>query len=128
MSDIDSRILAREVGKIGGFGARWAARLLPTVSAEASLEFPVSVYDAQRVIRPVLTSLGNSDPELAEFSVITGGGRLNLNPCIVAITIVESNAGVSVNIRAVAKEGLVKQQTAQKVLDKVVEQLRQRFA
>ena len=92
------------------------------------MEFPVSVYDAQRVIRPVLTNLGNSDPELSEFSVITGGGRLNLNPCIVAITILESNTGVSVNVRAVAKEGLIKQQTAQKIVERVVEQLRQRFA
>jgi len=49
MSDAESRILARELGKLGGAGAKWVARFLPSVPFEATLDLPASSPDVHAV-------------------------------------------------------------------------------
>ncbi len=46
MSDIESKILVRELGKLGGIGAKWAARLLPSVPFESIFELPLPFHMA----------------------------------------------------------------------------------
>ena len=42
MVDLESKILSRELGRLGGFGARWAARRLPNVPFETQFEIEES--------------------------------------------------------------------------------------
>ena len=119
MSDIESKILERELGKLGGIGAKWAARLLPSVVFESTFELSTTPANARTVGLSVLTEIGFSDPELPELSVICGSGNLNLNPTIVSLVIVPLDRGCKVLVRGIAKEGLVKQDSARKAVERV---------
>jgi len=99
MADIESKILARELGKLGGAGAKRVARFLPSVPCETALDVPASPADVQATGLSVLREIGRADPELPELSVICGSGRLNLNPTIVSLTIVPRDGGARVSVR-----------------------------
>jgi len=127
MADLEAKILARELGKLGGFGARWAARFLPTVPFEAAIEVAASPADVTATVKSLLNELGHTDPSLPELSVVTGSGSLNLNPTIVSFTIAQTTSGTRVSIMAVAKEGLIRQDSAKKAVARVTELLQERL-
>jgi len=76
----------------------------------------------------VLREIGRTDPDLPELSVVSGSGCLNLNPTIVSLAILPLDSGVRVSVRAIAKEGLLKQDSARKAVEKVKELLQRRYA
>jgi hypothetical protein len=125
MPDIESKILARELGRLGGFGARWVARFLPSVSFETRLEIEQSLSATVKNVEEMLTNIGRrlpeleSDPHAGVFSAVIGSGRLNLNPTIVCIRLRSWGSRTAVSIRAVAKEGLIKQHSAQGAVERV---------
>jgi hypothetical protein len=125
MSDIYSSILIRELGKLGGFGARIAARFLPTVPYQVDIELSASLAEAQQAAASVLQKAGRTDSELPDYSIIMGSGHANLNPTIVTLSFAPSDSGTRISIRAVAKEGLVKQHAAQKSVERVVTMLQE---
>jgi len=128
MSDLESKILARELGNLGGFGAKWAARFLPTVAFETTVEVPAPPATVKATLISLLSEVGHTDPSLPELSVITGSGHLNLNPTIVTFVIAPTNSGARVSVRAVAKEGMVKQESAKKAAERVTDLLQKRCA
>ncbi len=112
MADLESKILIREIGKLGGVGARWVAQFLPTVHYEATLNIAAPLADVRAAILFILKEIGRQSPELPEFSVIYGSGHLNLNPTIVSAAVTPLDSGARVLLRAAAKEGLVRQDSA----------------
>jgi hypothetical protein len=65
---------------------------------------------------------------LPELSVITGSGSANLNPTIVVIAAEACPTGSRVSVHAVAKEGLIKQLSARKAVERVGELLKARLS
>jgi hypothetical protein len=125
VADIESKILARELGRLGGFGARWVARFLPSVSFETQLELEQSTSVVAKIIEGVLTDIGRHIPELDSdanaglFNAVIGSGYLNLNPSIICIQLRSLESRTSVSIRAVAKEGAIKQHSARSAVERV---------
>ena len=125
MTDTESKILARELGRLGGFGARWVARFLPSVSFETRLEVEQSSSATAKSVEQLFTEIGrhipelDSDPDGGVFNAIIGSGRLNLNPTIVCIWLRSLGSRTAVSIRAVAKEGLIKQHSARTAVERV---------
>jgi hypothetical protein len=125
MSHDESKILARELGKLGGFGARWAAGRLPTVSYEDTFALEAIPADVARLVEDVVLPLGRaieelpSQPEQGKYSLILGGGTGNLNPTIAHVSIARAGSMTKVTLRALAKEGFVKQQTAEGVIRRI---------
>jgi hypothetical protein len=149
MSINDDDILVRELGKVGGFllgrspvgkvvgfggsfGARFAAKFLPTETYSEKLALKISPELALKHGFSVLTKLGklqtDSDykPPHPSLKAVVGSGFMNLNPAVVCLEIQEANStGCVLTISAAAKEGLIKQHTAAKAVQRVVSTLRE---
>jgi uncharacterized RDD family membrane protein YckC len=128
VADTESKILARELGRLAGFGAfgaRWAARRLPNIPCETQIELDETTAAVAKRVESVLTKIGKPIPELKSdvnlgvFYAVVGSGHLNLNPTIVHICLRSFEENTFVSIRAVAKEGLVKQHSAQLAIERV---------
>ena len=131
MADIETLILARELGQLGGIGARLVARFLPSVIHESTFFVNASTADVGQRVDGFLKEFGKPIPELpcnperGKYSAIVGSGHMNLNPTIVHLEVIDTDGAASVSIRALAKEGKVKQQTAQKLVGRIELLLRQ---
>lgn len=130
MTKTENSVLVREIGKLagffGGFGARLAARRLPVEESVASLTIPANKARVQAGVSEILSSVGRLTDEFASetpedcLSAIVGSGQMNLNPTIVHVHVVESSGDTTLlSMRALAKEGLVKQQSAQRALERI---------
>lgn len=86
----------------------------------------------QRIVN--LQSIGRITNEFASedttdtISAIVGSGHMNLNPTIVHIRIIESHKSTTLSLRALAKEGLVKQQSAKRVIERIRTLISTRYA
>ena len=84
MADLESKLLARELGRLGDFGARWAARRLPSVLFESHFELDDSLTIAANTVEELVSKIGKRIPELefdasrGLFNVVVGSGHLNL--------------------------------------------------
>jgi hypothetical protein len=130
MADVESEILVREIGRLGGWfgggiGARWAARRLPSIPFETNFELQDSLSGAASAVEALLTKIGRRVPELESnttaglFHAVVGSGHLNLNPTVVRIQLQPLESFTSVFIRAVAKEGAIKQHSAQQAVERI---------
>jgi hypothetical protein len=110
------------------FAARWsaglAAKLLPTVSATAT--FTVQTPAPAERIETALADLRatvESAPQADGVKLFghLGSGFHNMNPTLFVIAITDTSVtGIaSVHIHTAAKEGLIKQRSAQKVIDRL---------
>jgi hypothetical protein len=130
MANLESAILARELGRLGGIGARWAARFLPSVSHDSTFFVNASTAVVGQRVDGFLREFGRPipefpcNPEQGKHSAIVGSGHLNLNPTIVHVQINETNGAASVSVRALVKEGKIKQQTAQRLVERIEHLLR----
>lgn len=118
-------LLARELGRLGGHGARWVSRFLPTNIGEDALRCPCSPDVARRVLESVLSQLGEIEPEPLggpdSISAVVGSGYGGLNPALVTASVDEKDSGCEILIRAVAKEGLIKQRGGEQAAAQVKE-------
>ena len=123
----ESDVLSREIGKLGGIGARWVARLLPTNTAEEAVTLQLPAASARQLIldlvgSAVLASPAPSAPDL--IRAVVGSGRLNLNPTLLTITITPISASTTrVTVRGAAKEGLVRQRGGEQATSRFMGQL-----
>ena len=146
MANSDDDVLAREiskVGKLGGslggrlsgaaasLGARFAAKFLPTETYTEKLVLEIAPEQALKLGFSVLTRLGKLQTEedikspYPMLKAVVGSGFLNMNPAIVYLEIPEGDStGCKLTITAAAKEGLIKQHTASKAVQRVVSGLR----
>jgi len=130
MEDVESAVLARALGNLGGFDARWAARRLPSVAHQVDVVVPAS---HQRVLEALADSFDATAKPIPELSSDAGAGVLcglvrsgtgGLNPTILRVAVATRGSGSLVSIRAVAKEGAVKQHSAIKAVERIEELLR----
>lgn len=121
MSSLESKVLARAIGHIGGGASKLAALLLSEVSHEDTF----SVWLSRPALTTFFGSLGQSvselpsSPEEGRFSFLMGSGSMGLNPTLVQVAITGEGEPFTVSVRAVAKEGLIKQRSAQKAVDSI---------
>lgn len=109
-------------------GARFAARWLKTVAHEAAVELPLDEPTSLTRVRNVLSGCGQlvSDASLApdQLRAVVGGGTGGLNPVVVTVRVTARAPGVSVlGIRTAAKEGLIKQHSAERMATRIGELL-----
>src|SRR5262245_26439336 len=126
ISKLEEDVLVKELGKLagffGGFGARVAARRLPVEEHQESVCLAVDVAKARALgVRALQHLDGRLDSALASagpeggISAVVGSGHMNLNPTIVQMQFAEASPiATNVIIRALAKEGIVKQHSAEK--------------
>lgn len=116
------------LGKISGagMGAEWAANRMMTAEYSAELFFPTSLKNAVNNARLILANIGRpvdlpSSPESPVLVAIIKGGFLNMNPAVVVLEFeaVEQNQTRMV-LSASAKEGWIKQKTAEKVVARLI--------
>ena len=150
MSRSDDDILADELGEVGAssgelmggpigaarvfagrVGGRLGAKLLSSDTYETS---STVVAELPTVISTITTFLNNEGKLLGtqevsgtfEVKGLVGSGFSNMNPTILAISIgQEAQNKVHVTIRGTAKEGLVKQHSAEKAVLRIVQYLEQ---
>jgi hypothetical protein len=118
------------LGQIGGSGARFMARLLPTNVHEVSA---IVDADPQAVCKQAvnlvtkdgdLVAQRQPSPGVLEVRGLIGAGTARLNPTVVTVRVAGHHQGGSrVQVRAVAKEGLVKQHAGEKTATRYLDQL-----
>lgn len=130
MEDVELVVLTRALGNLGGFGARWVAKRLPSVAHQIEVVVPAS---RQRVLETLAASFDATAKPIPELSSDAGAGVLcglvgsgagGLNPTILPVAVATNGSGSSVSIRAVAKEGAVKQHSAVKAVERIEDLLR----
>jgi hypothetical protein len=114
-------------GFAGSLGARFAAQFLPTESVTRTLNFDLSPDYLLRIGYSVLTKLGSIQSDTSEtrlyplLRAVIGSGFMNQNPTVVYFEILSSTKEKStLTLTAAAKEGLIKQRSAEKALTRVV--------
>jgi len=137
MSGPEDEALAREIGKLGdrvgvamglvghvGIGAEVVARFLPTERFQAEVTADGDATTILARVRDILASHGrlatNAEAGVSQYpklSGVIGSGHFNLNPTIVHVEIIAVNgARTTLLITAAAKEGLLKQRSAEKAV------------
>lgn len=128
-SEIDG-LLARRLGRLGGPGARLAARDMPLDVGEQTVEIPHDIVYVRDYVERLYAAWGTpvrlESPEYASGqSAVVGSGEGNLNPAVVTIWLSESpDGGTIARVRASAKEGLMKQYGGQHTAANVAAALR----
>ncbi len=133
MSEDD--ILAEELGRLGaapgaGWGARLAARLLPTVRHRLEFDLGAPPERGQEAVRAFLAAQGREldlgparRPCPAALGVV-GAGYLGMNPAVVLAEFTPTAGGCRVALSAAAKEGLIRQRSAEGAVARLAEWLR----
>jgi hypothetical protein len=127
MPQSEDEILAEALGRINR-GGKLATRFLKNDIGEFEREAPMGFDLALEQVRTVLSELSRDEnPWLVEagtdratLRVLTGGGALNMNPVVVTVEVTRSGERTTVlHVRAMAKEGLIKQRAGQKVAERI---------
>jgi hypothetical protein len=130
MSKLEEEILVREIGKLGGFfggfSARLAAKRLPVEEYETTIDVETNVREARARIAQVLQSVGKLIDDFATESAngsilaVVGSGHMNLNPTIIHVRCIRiSQDSSQLSIKGVAKEGMIKQNSAAKAVERI---------
>jgi len=138
MTQTEEAVLVRELGKLagffGGFWTRVAARRLPVEESVSSMALDAGKADVEAGLSEILGSIGKLTREVASetpagsISAIVGSGNMNLNPTIVHLQVVElSPSTTNLLFRALAKEGLIKQQSAERAIERIKTLLSTRY-
>lgn len=126
----DSEILASELSKIplltgGAVGAALSAKMLPNETVEASFEISSSPTEVTKMVFEVLEKEGNIfknefETNVPMFSAVVGSGFMNMNPVVIHISVEPATGQKSkVIIQAISKEGLIKQHSSEKCIERL---------
>ncbi|WP_327434563.1 hypothetical protein [Streptomyces sp. NBC_01236] len=127
MQQPEDELLAEALGRINR-GGKIVSRFLKNDISEFDRELPLGFDLALERVRAVLVELSpGANPELVEgatdrvtLRVLTGGGALNMNPVVVTVDATRSGERTTtLHVRAIAKEGLIKQRAGQKVVERI---------
>jgi hypothetical protein len=115
----------------GRLGARLAARLLPEDVHEIELVLALPPDEALALAGWVLSSLGEPVHETRraddnhQLRAVVGSGALNINPAMVTLQLVATTpVSTTIQVRGVAKEGLIRQRAGHKAAERVAARLR----
>ena len=125
-------ILTAGAGALGGASGAWiTSRFLPVESCSSSLVLPCDAQRALPIIVNSLAGLGRlqdtSEIETANptLAAVIGSGFLKMNPCVVTVEILSSSENeTAAVVCGGAKEGLIKQRTAEKAVARVIEAIK----
>ena len=137
MNKSEDQILACELEKVGGIvgssggvGARFAARFLPTEIFTSTLRIEADAGHVLQTVFRILSGMGQITDEFADLSgpprksAVVGSGFFKMNPAVVHVQVATIGERASdVSITAAAKEGLIKQRTAEKAVGRFREEL-----
>ncbi len=152
MADSSDDILSKELAKLGSWSGRLGSLLgggdadagekVTSLSVQLTARFLATerytekfacAHPADKVLKygySVLSKLGamQNPPDAALpypfLSAVIGSGFRNLNPALVYFEILESgDSSCVVTITGAAKEGLIKQHTAEKAVKRVITEL-----
>lgn len=131
--EIDN-VLAELLGSLGAkssvfgagrYGAKWSAKRLKTETAQEVID--IAPAEQERIIAALTGDASNAprsfgrldsqDDSVVTLRGIVGSGVGSLNPAYVIIVVDAQSS--TIGIAAHAKEGLIKQRTAQKAVAKV---------
>nr|WTB29174.1 hypothetical protein OG781_06410 [Streptomyces sp. NBC_00830] len=127
MQQPEDKLLAEALGRINR-GGKIASRFLKNDISEFDRELQLGFDLALERVRTVLVELSpGASPELEEagtdrvtFRVLTGGGALSMNPVVVTVDATRSGERTTtLHVRAIAKEGLIKQRAGQKTAERI---------
>jgi hypothetical protein len=127
MQQPEDELLAEALGRINR-GGKIASRFLKNDISEFDRELPLGFDLALERVRAVLVELSpGANPELVEAAtdrvtlrVLTGGGALNMNPVVVTVDATRSGERTTtLHVRAIAKNGLIKQRAGQKAVERL---------
>ncbi|WP_406326757.1 hypothetical protein [Streptomyces sp. NBC_00203] len=127
MPQPEDELLAEALGRINR-GGKIASRFLKNDISEFDRELPLGFDLALERVRAVLVELSpGANPELVEAAtdrvtlrVLTGGGALNMNPVVVTVAATRNGERTTtLHVRAIAKEGLIKQRAGQKTVERI---------
>ena len=126
----EAELMIDGLGQIGGSGARFMARLLPTNIHEVSAIVDADPHAVcERAVNLVtkdgdLIAQRQPSPGVLEVRGLIGAGTARLNRTVVTVRVAGHHRGGSrVRVRAVAKEGLVKQHAGEKTASEYLNQL-----
>lgn len=132
-TELEERILVEALGELGGRGrrgAKAAARLLRANRGQLELESASAPEAVLGAARQLLAGEGRllEDEEIPaeppQVWGLVGGGASGLNPALVRVVVrAREGGGAAVEIRGVAKEGLIRQRAGQKTAAWAREQL-----
>ena len=141
MNNQQEEILVRELGKVGSlggkigdgsagsFGAIFVSRFLPTEQYQQQVSVSRDVSTALTKLVSFLANEGRiaSDSEAGtsrypKVSCVLGSGFLDMNPTLVHVEVIGADDGSCLFlVSGAAKEGLIKQKSAQKAVNRVVQ-------
>lgn len=135
----EDQLLLHGLGSLGAMAggkpaARGAARGVKLTRKDVRTsfeEFPATAEATFKKVRVLFAELGTLAGEEAHddgsFTIraVMGSGRGGLNPAVVTAEVTShSQTATQVSVRAAAREGLIKQHAADKVLTKIIQRLR----
>ena len=127
---LESRLLAKGIGEIGGILSYWVALLLPSKAYEETIE-TTCTKDLANNINVALLKIGSVIPECpsdinaAKFCALVGSGRKNMNPSILYVDLDLASNPCALSARCVAKEGLINQNSSQKTIQRFKHSLKE---
>ncbi|QMV39860.1 hypothetical protein [Cohnella cholangitidis] len=153
--DATNHILEKQLGKIGAassrigsvftgnsigaslagrLGAEWAAKKLRTIDYKSTLLYERDAKTAIQHAYQLLSRMGkmidasdHSDNPL--LSALIGSGFGNMNPTIIGLEFIPVDShSTEIHLYASAKEGLIKQKSAEKAVTRMMNLLRQQHA
>ena len=139
MAGDEDELLASALGTVGAStggrgaqrGASFASRFLKTVAHEVGMTLPLSLEAATERLTTIFAELGrvlDQPPQPGagrrRIRAVAGGGAGGLNPVVITVDL-EPGAvgGTSIALRAEAKEGIIKQRSAEKMTKMIVDRL-----
>jgi hypothetical protein len=137
----DDDILGREIGRAGelggGIGGKLggivAAKLLPTDTFVTTIAVRANAGAVVSMLSRILATEGavlrtDASPEAFELKGLIHAGFFNMNPAIIIIQVEQTEPETaSVRITGKAKEGLIKQHTAEKAVRRIADRLMARM-
>lgn len=133
----EDELLVQALGDVGALlggaaGTKAAARRMRKNIHETRLNIPMPPESALSRIEEIFEREGQlieaqQDPMNGPSRVIgiVGSGFRNLNPAVVTVTIANSESGTLVNVRGVAKEGIIKQRGGRSAAERIVSEMEQ---
>ncbi|MFC8664396.1 hypothetical protein [Streptomyces sp. NPDC057199] len=128
MQQPEDRLLAEALGSINP-GGKFASRFMRNDVGESDRELPLDFDTTLERVRTLLFGMARgAHPVVLEATtdrvtlrVLTGGGALSMNPVVITVDVTRAGEwATGIHVRAVAKEGLIKQRAGRKTAENVV--------
>lgn len=128
MRQPEDRLLAEALGSINP-GGKFASRFMRNDVGESDHELPLDFDTTLERVRTLLFGMARgTHPVVLEATtdrvtlrVLTGGGALSMNPVVITVDVTRGSGWATpIHVRAVAKEGLIKQRAGRKTAENLV--------